>query len=190
MRRLLQVAGLIALFLLVPLSVSAAGAPQGPCRLIDPSTCPSASELVRAQGFVSALGHFTGAAKVSYFKSGRSLSEQALYGLGGESQNVVQLSDKRYLFAACPSRDCGGIAAAIVVNEFGQIQAVGFSSFHCESACDDYRHLDFYFRKGGEDDTVLAALKAWGTSEQLRRTLRRPEADEGIESRMDVHYLP
>ncbi len=171
------------------MSVSAATA-TGPCRMIDPSTCSDAKQLVRANGFVQALSHFSGDAKASYFSTNRTLSSQALSAFGGTAEPVLVLADKRYLFSACPSRDCAGSAAAIVLNEFGQIEGVAFSSFHCETGCEDFRHLDIYMRKDGQDDAVLAALKAWGTSDGLRKTLSRPEADDGIASRMDVHLLP
>ncbi len=190
MRRLLSFACLMALLLLLPLAASAAAAPKGPCRMIDPSTCGNGNELARANGFIQALGHYAGSEKASYFKSSRSLSEQTLAGLTGAAQNVVQLSDNRYLFSGCPSRECGGNATAVVLNEYGQILGIAFSSFHCETACDDYRHLDFYFRKGDQDDTVLAALKAWGTGDKLHQSQNRPDADDGIDKRMDVHLLP
>lgn len=189
MRKLLKLACLIALAWSASLSVSAATA-TGPCRLIDPSTCSDARQLVRANGFVQALSHFSGDTKASYFSTDRTLSSQALSAFGGTAAPVVPLADKRYLFSACPSRDCAGNAAAIVLNEYGQIEGVAFSSFHCETGCEDYRHLDIYMRKEDQDAAVLAALKAWGTSENLRKTLPRPEADDGIDKRMDVHLLP
>jgi hypothetical protein len=158
--------------------------------LIDPSTCSDARELVRASGFVQAIGHFAGDAKARYVTADRSVSSQALSAFGGATEDAVALADKRYLFSACPSRECGGSAAAIVLNEYGQIEGIAFSSFHCETGCEDFRHLDIYMRKDGQDDAVLAALKAWGTSDKLRKTLWRPEADEGIDKRMDVHLLP
>ena len=94
------------------------------------------------------------------------------------------------MFTACPARECGGSAAAVIVNEYGQIEALGFSSYHCDTACDDFRHLDFYVRKDGDNQALIAALKAWGTGDPLKSTLWRPEADQGIENRMDVHTLP
>ena len=189
MRKLLKLACLIALAWSATVSVSAATA-TGPCRLIDPSTCHDARALARANGFVQALSHFAGDAKASYFSTERSVSSQALSAFCGTAEDVVALADKRYLFSACPSRDCGGTAAAIVLNEFGQIEGMAFSSYHCETGCEDYRHLDIYMRKDVQDDAVLAALKAWGTSDNLRKTVSRPEADEGIDKRMDVHLLP
>jgi hypothetical protein len=191
MCNLLRIVVLVLLLSIVPCSVFAAtAAPVGPCRMIDPSTCANANELARSNGFTQALGHFTGDSKVNYFRGNRSLNDQAMSALGGSSATVVELADKRFLFAACPARDCGGSAAAIIVNEYGQIEALGFSSFHCDTACDDFRHLDFYVRKDGDNDTLVAALKAWGTGDALKRTVWRPEADEGIDSRTDVHTLP
>jgi hypothetical protein len=190
MRRLIKAACLLAL-LIAPLAVSAAGSlPSGPCRMIDPSTCPNTKELVRASGFAQALGHFSGNLKVGYFKSNSSLSEQALAALGGESEHVVPLGDKRYLFSACPPHDCKGDAAAVVVNEYGQIEALGISSFHCGASCEDVRHLDFYIKTDAQDDALLAALKAWGTSDNIHKALWHPEADDGIAARTEVHLLP
>lgn len=191
MCNLLRIVVLVLLLSIVPCSVFAAtAAPVGPCRMIDPTTCANANELARANGFTQALVHFTGTSKVNYFRGSRPLDDQALSALGGSSAAVQELADKRFLFSACPARDCGGSAAAIIVNEYGQIEALGFSSFHCDTACDDYRHLDFYVRKDGDNDTLIAALKAWGTGDALKRTMWRPEADDGIDQRMDVHTLP
>ncbi|HET6554944.1 MAG TPA: hypothetical protein VFG49_15565 [Dyella sp.] len=189
MRKLFGLACLIALAWSLSASVWAADKPAGPCRLIDPSTCSSASELSRASGFTTALGHFVGDEKASYFSSKRSLSAQALSAFSGQQYNVVLLGNGRYLYSACPARDCTGNAAAIVVDEYGKIEALGFSSFHCDTGCDDYRYLDIYVRKDGQDDAVLAALKQWGTSDRLR-DVGRPGADDGIDKRMDVHLLP
>lgn len=190
MRRLIKAACLLAL-LMAPWAASAAGSmPSGPCRLIDPSTCPSTSELVRAQGFVQALGHFAEGLKVGYFKPDRSLSEQAASALTGQSANVIVLDGKRYLFSGCPTRDCRGNAAAVILNEYGQIEALGISSFHCAAQCDEVRHLDFYVKSDAQDDAVLAALKAWGTSDNVRSGMFHPEADDGIAGRMDVHSIP
>jgi hypothetical protein len=100
------------------------------------------------------------------------------------------LADKRFLFTACPARECGGSAAAVILNEYGQIEALGFSSYHCDTACDDFRHLDFYVRKDGDNEALISELKAWGLGDPLKSTLWRPEADQGIESRVDVHLLP
>lgn len=184
MRMLLKMACLLALWV-TPLVATA-----GPCRLIDPSTCPRTSDLVRASGFAQALGHFTGDGKASYFKSDKSISSQALDGLQGPAQNAVPLADQRYLFAACPSRDCGGSAVAVILNEYGQIEGLAFSSFHCDDICDNRRYLDIYMRKDGQDATVLSALKQWATGDELRKTLWHPEADNGLDQRMDVHLLP
>ncbi|WP_157971328.1 hypothetical protein [Dyella sp. C9] len=187
---LLKIACLVAL-LCAPLIAAAAGAvPSGPCRLIDPTTCSTTSDLARASGFTEALGHFASGTKASYFRSNRSLSEQLLSGLGGAAESVQALPDKNYLFAGCLSRDCGGIASAVIVNEYGQILAIGFSSFHCDSICDDQRYLDFYFRKDTQDDALVAALKSWGTSDKLHKSLIHPEADDNIEKRIDVHIIP
>ncbi|WP_267222477.1 hypothetical protein [Dyella silvae] len=191
MCKLLQAVCLIALLLIMPWSASSAeGVPAGPCRMIDPSTCVNAKDFSHASGFSEALGHFIGSSKVSYFQSDRSLSGQAMSGLGGAGAGVVTLADKRYLFSACPSRDCRGSAAAIIVNEYGQIEALGFSSFHCDAACDDYRHLDFYVRKNGDNDPLIAALKNWATSDSLRKTLPSTDADNGIDGRTSIHVLP
>ncbi|RAO77077.1 hypothetical protein [Dyella jiangningensis] len=189
MRKLFTLACLVALAWSASFTVAAATA-TGPCRLIDPSTCADAKELARANGFTQALSHFTGGVKASYFSTDRTVSAQALSAFGGAADHVVPLADNRYLFAACPSRECGGSAAAIVVNQYGQIEGLGFSSFHCETGCEDYRHVDIYMRKDSQDDTVVAALKAWATSDRLRQSVTRPEADEGIDKRMDVHLLP
>ncbi|QNK02639.1 hypothetical protein [Dyella telluris] len=181
----------VLLLLLVPCaSFAASAAAHGPCRLIDPSTCSDANQLSRANGFATALGHFAGDGKVNYFRGNRSVSEQALSGLGGSSPTVQVLSDNRFLFTACPARECGGSATAVIVNEYGQIEALGFSSYHCDTACDDFRHLDFYVRKDGDNATLIAALQAWGTGDALKATMWRPEADQGIDKRTDVHTLP
>ncbi|WP_109127288.1 hypothetical protein [Dyella sp. C11] len=193
MCKLMRIVVLMLLLSVVPCSVFAAtAAPQGPCRIIDPATCADANQLARASGFVTALGHFVGDSKVNYFRGNRSISEQAISALGGSaaSVQVLSLADKHYLFSACPARDCGGSAAAVIVNEYGQIEAVAFSSFHCDTACDDVRHLDFYVRKDGDNTPLIAALKAWGTGDPLKSTVWRPEADQGLDGRMDVHTLP
>jgi hypothetical protein len=191
MCKLLQAACLVVLLLIMPCAASAAvGVPSGPCRMIDPSTCGNANDIARASGFSEALGHFTGSSKVSYFQSNRSLSGQALTGLGGSSASVMPLSDKRFLFSACPARDCRGSAAAIIVNEYGQIEALGFSSFHCDAACDEYRHLDFYVRKDGDNDALITALKSWATGDSLRKTLSSADADKDIDVRTSIHVLP
>lgn len=191
MCKLVRIVCLVLLLAIVPCSVLAAtAAPVGPCRMIDPSTCATANQLTRANGFATALGHFTGDDKVNYFRGNRSVSEQALSALGGSSPLVQVLADNRYLFSACPSRECGGSAAAIIVNEYGQIEALGFSSYHCDTACDDFRHLDFYVRKDGDNVPLIAALKAWATGDALKSTMWRPEADQGIDGRTNVHTLP
>lgn len=189
MRKLFGLACLIVLALSVSASVWAADKPTGPCRMIDPTTCTSANELSRASGFSSALGHFVGDERASYFGSKRSLSSQALAAFSGQQYNVVQLSNGHYLYSACPARECSGNAAAIVVDEYGKIEGLGFSSFHCDTGCEDFRYLDIYVRKDGQDDAVLAALKQWGTSDRLREA-GRPGADDGIDKRLDVHLLP
>lgn len=191
MCKLMRILCAVLLLSVVPCSVFAAtAAPAGPCRIIDPSTCANANQLAHANGFVTALGHFAGDSKVNYFRGSRSVSDQALSALGGSSASVQLLADNRYLFTACPARECGGSAAAVIVNEYGQIEALGFSSYHCDTACDDFRHLDFYVRKNGDNQALIAALKAWGTGDPLKSTLWRPEADQGIENRTDVHTLP
>ncbi|MFC4525405.1 hypothetical protein ISN76_04055 [Dyella halodurans] len=191
MRRLLIKSACLVAVLIAPSLAAAAGtSPPGPCRLIDPSTCPNANELVKSSGFAQALGHFANSAKANYFRSNRSLSEQALTVLGGTPEHVVLLDDKRFLFAAVPSHDRGGDAAVVILNEFGQIQALGFSSFHCDVACEDHRYLDFYVRKDTQDEAVLAALKTWGTSDRIRKALWRSDADDGLDGRTAVHVLP
>lgn len=191
MCKLMRIVLGVLLLAIVPCSVFAAtAAPVGPCRMIDPSTCANANQLAHASGFATALGHFIGNGKVTYFRSNSSVSEQALSGLGGSSPLVQTLADSRYLFSACPSRECGGSAAAIIVNEYGQIEALGFSSYHCDTACDDFRHLDFYVRKDGDNASLIAALKAWATGDALKSTMWRPEADQGIDGRTSVHTLP
>jgi len=191
MSKIARLACFILLLLVVPASVWAAtAAPVGPCRMIDPTTCANANQLARASGFATALGHFAGGSKVSYFQGNRSVSEQALAALGGSSPSVQTLANDRYLFSACPTRECGGSAAAIIVNEYGQIEALGFSSYHCDTACDDFRHLDFYVRKDGDNATLVAALKAWATADALKSTMWRPDADQGLDGRINVHTLP
>jgi hypothetical protein len=191
MSKLVRIACAVLLLLLVPCSVFAANAvPQGPCRMIDPTTCADANQLSRASGFATALGHFAGAGKVNYFRGSISVSEQALSALGGSSPSVQVLANNRYLFTACPARECGGSAAAVIVNEYGQIEALGFSSYHCDTACDDFRHLDFYVRKDGDNVPLIAELTAWATGDKLKGTMWRPDADQGIDKRTDVHTLP
>lgn len=190
MRKLLKISCLLAL-LVAPWAASAAGnLPSGPCRMIDPTTCSTANQLARASGFAQAVGHFTGEQKVGYFKANRTVAEQVLAALGGEPDSVVTLADKRYLFSACPPHDCKGNAAAVVLNEYGQIEAVGISSFHCDTSCEDVRHLDFFMKKDDQDDTVLAALKTWGTSDTIHKVLWHAESDDGIDGRTQVHLIP
>ncbi len=191
MRRLLvKSACLIAVLIAPSLALAAGTLSPGPCRLIDPSTCSNANELVKSSGFAQALGHFANSAKANYFRSNRTLGEQALTALGGAPEEVVLLGDKRFLFAATPPHDRGGDAAVVILNEFGQIQALGFSSFHCGVTCEDHRYLDFYVRKDTQDETVLAALKTWGTSDRIRKALWRSDADDGLGGRTAVHVLP
>jgi hypothetical protein len=191
MRRLLLKSAYLVALLIAPALVSAAGTlPAGPCRLIDPSTCSNTNELVKSSGFAQALGHFANSAKASYFRSNRSLSEQALTALGGAPENVVRLEDKHFLFAAAPPHDRGGDAAVVILNEFGQIEALGFSSFHCDVSCEDHRYLDFYVRKDAQDEAVLAALKTWGTSDKIHKAVWRSDADDGLDGRMALHLLP
>lgn len=190
MRKLWKLACLVVLAWGATFTTFATSAPRGPCRLIDPSTCADAKELARAKGFMQELAHFIGDAKASYFSTDRTVSSQAMSAFSGAPDGMTQLSPNRYLFAACPDRECDGSAAAIMLNEYGQIKGLVFSSFHCETGCEDYRHVDIYMRKDDQDDGVLAALKAWATSDKLRKTVGRPEADEGIDKRMDVHLIP
>ncbi|AHX16090.1 hypothetical protein CH75_01675 [Dyella jiangningensis] len=189
MRKLFKLACLVALAWSASFTVFAA-AIQGPCRLIDPSTCADTKELARTKGFMQELAHFIGDEKASYFSTDRTVSSQAMSAFNGAPDGVTQLTPSRYLFAACPERGCDGSAAAIMLNEYGQIKGLVFSSFHCATGCEDYRHVDIYMRKDDQDDAVLAALKAWATSDKLRKTMSRPDADEGIDKRMDVHLLP
>jgi hypothetical protein len=188
---LMRVLVLLVLFFIAgPLAEKVVAASPIHCSIGDPTTCPSTSDLAWSPGFSAAITRFAGNKKVSYFRSNRSLSEQALSGLGGPPEERVELPGKRYLFSACPLHDCAGNAVAVILDAQGAIQALGFSSFHCEQKCDlSHRHLDFYLHQGARDESLVIALRAWGTGEQIRTLLHDPTVDDRINERTDIHFL-
>jgi hypothetical protein len=139
----------------------------------------------------TAVKGFIGQSKVNYFRPAKPLSWQALYALGGVPEDRLRLPDNRYLFGACPAHDCGGQAAAIILDDHGTIEAIGFSSFHC---CEprtnlDHRYLDLYVRRGAAANTLIAELKNWLTGETVTSLLNDRHDDDGISSRISAHFL-
>src|SRR5271166_1696657 len=131
------------------------------CVMTKPSSCSNTSWLSRSPGFATKVKQFIGGSEVNYFRAAKTLTWQALYGLGGPPQERLPLPDNRHLFGACPAHDCGGQAAAIILDDYGTIEAIGFSSFHC---CEphtrlDHRYLDLYVRRGASADKLIAELK-------------------------------
>jgi hypothetical protein len=179
---------LFPLFAILALPVASA---TDSCVMTKPTSCSNTSWLSWSPGFATAVRQFIGQFKVNYFRSAKSLSWQALYGLGGPPQERLPLPDNRYLFGACPAHDCGGQASAIILDGDGSIEAIGFSSFHC---CEpnnnlDRRYLDLYVRRGASADTVIAELKNWLTGSNVTSMLSDPRVDDGISSRIAVHLL-
>ena len=136
------------------------------------------------------MTRFIGTGKVNYFRHDRALDWQALYGLGGPPDERKALPGGLFLFAACPAHDCGGQAAAIVLDAHGAIEGIGFSSFHCANRCDvDHRYLDFYVRRGATADTIMSALTEWGHGPAIRSLLQDPKVDDGLAERTTVKLL-
>jgi hypothetical protein len=161
------------------------------CVVSDPLSCPNTNYLSWSPGFGAAVSRFIGSGKADYFRRNRTLSWQALYGLGGPPDPRKSLPGGLFLFAACPAHDCGGQAAAVVLDDHGAIEAIGFSSFHCADKCDfDHRYLDFYVRRGPTADTVISALTAWGQGPGIRSMLHDPKVDDGLAGRTTIELLP
>jgi hypothetical protein len=161
------------------------------CVMTKPTTCSNTSWLSWSPGFATAVKKFIGQSKVNYFRSAKALSWQALYGLGGPPQERLSLPDNRYLFGACPAHDCGGQASAIILDDDGSIEAIGFSSFHCceSNTILDRRYLDLYVKRGASADTVITELKSWLIGSVVTSMLSDPRVDDGIDSRIAVNLL-
>ena len=186
MSRLLRAPSLAVLCLLSATLEQAVAAGPDPCVMSKLSTCSNTSMLAWSPGFGTAVKKFIGITRVSYFRHAKSLSWQALYGLSGPPEEPLRLPENRYLFSACPAHDCGGQAAAIILDDQGNIEAIGISSFHCcEPHVDlDHRYLDFYIRRGASADKLIAALKDWGTGSTVTSMLKDPHDDDGIAGRI------
>ncbi len=168
----------------------AAGTPVA-CALRDPLSCSNTNSLSWAPGFGAAISGFFGNRMASYFVGNTALSSQALDGLGGPPAERKSLSSGLFLFSACPAHNCGGQAVAVVLDNHGQIKAVGFSSFHCETQCDvDHRYLDFYVARGPMSDSIVSSLSAWGSSQSIRDALTDAHVDDGIAKRTVTHLVP
>jgi hypothetical protein len=191
MSPLLRVTSLTGLCLLSAILAQAVASALDPCVMSKPSTCSDTSWLSWSPGFATAVKGFIGHTRVSYFRPKKTLSWQALYGLGGPPEERLRLPENRYLFSACPAHDCGGQAAAIILDDQGNIQAIGFSSFHCCEPHTDlnHRYLDFYVRRGASADILIAELKNWGTGSTITSMLHDPHDDDGIASRISTHLL-
>jgi len=192
MSPLLRVVNLAGLCLLSAILARAAASAPDNCEMSKPLTCSNTSWLSWSPGFAIAVTGFIGHTRVSYFRPKKTLSWQALYGLSGPPGQRVRLPDNRYLFSACPAHDCGGQAAAIILDDQGNIEAIGFSSFHC---CEphtnlDHRYLDFYVRRGASADSLIAELKNWGNGLTVTSMVHDPRDDDGIASRISTHLLP
>ncbi|HEU4669141.1 MAG TPA: hypothetical protein VFR91_00410 [Dyella sp.] len=159
------------------------------CTATKPAHCTSVNPLVWSVTFRQRIGHFLGNAKVSYFQADRPLASQALLGLGGPPDPPVALGGGRYLFSACPPHDCGGNAAATILDGSGRVLAVGFSSFHCSEGCESERYVDLYVRGPQADASLVAALKAWATGPRVRSLLADPGVDEALGERTAIHLL-
>jgi hypothetical protein len=171
-------------------SVHSAANPPIRCLLRDPTSCPTTNYLSWSPGFEDAVTRFIGTTKVNYFRHDRALDWQALYGLGGPADDRKALPGGLFLFAACPAHDCGGQAAAIVLDAHGSIKGIGFSSFHCANRCDvDHRYLDFYVRRGPTADTVISALTEWGHGPAVQSLLQDPRVDDGLVERTTVKLV-
>jgi len=160
------------------------------CVISNPLSCPNTNYLSWSPGFEAALTNFLGTNRVDYFRHDRGLSWQAQYGLGGPPDSRKSLPGGLFLFAACPAHDCGGQAAAIVLNDRGTIQGIGFSSYHCGPQCDfDHRYLDFYVRRGPTADTVVSVLTGWGQGSSFDAMTYNPKANDGLAERTAIVLL-
>lgn len=181
---------LVSFVVVVPIAEQVADAAPIHCSMRDPTSCPNTGFLHWSRGFSAAVKRFAGDNRVSYFQRELPLSAQALDGLGGPPQDRVDLPARRYLFSACPAHDCAGNATAIILDAHGRILALGFSSF-CETECDfANRRLDFYLHEPERDESLITALKAWGTGAWIKELHMDPSIDVGIEQRTYVHWLP
>lgn len=189
---LLRVTNLASLFLLSAMLPQAAESRSDSCAMSAPLTCSNTSWLSWAPGFATAVIGFIGQTRVSYFRPKKSLSWQALYGLSGPPEERLTLPGSHYLFSACPVHDCGGQAAAIILDDEGNIEAIGFSSFHCCEPHTDlnHRYLDFYVRRGASAIMLIAELKNWGTGSTVTSMLNDRRDDDGIAGRISTHFLP
>jgi hypothetical protein len=132
-----------------------------------------------------------GAGRASYFRRNGTLGSQALFGLHGPPEERKSVAGNLFLFGACPAHQCGGQAAAVILNNLGVVKAMGFSSFHCEARCDlGHRYLDFYVARGPASDLLVSALVEWGRGSSIRALLEDPHVDDGIEGRTVTHLLP
>jgi hypothetical protein len=178
---------------LILAAASAHSADNAPirCVLSSPLSCPNTNYLSWSSGFAAAVTRFIGNGKADYFRPNQTLSWQALYGLGGPPDDRKSLLGGLFLFAACPAHDCAGQAAAVVLDDHGAIEAIGFSSFHCADKCDfDHRYLDFYVRRGPTADTLISALTEWGHGPGIRSLLHDPRVDDGLAGRTAIELLP
>lgn len=175
-------------------SVSSAQSTQGlpiHCVLSNPTSCLDISALWWSPEFTKAVTRFAGNERASYFRHDKTLSSQALFGLRGPPESRISLPGGFYLFAACPAHECGGQAAAMVLDEHGKIRGIGFSSFHCAPRCDfDHRYLDFYVRRGPSAETIASELSTWGRADHIHSLIQNPQADDEIEHRTSAHLLP
>lgn len=187
-----RVIRLAALCLFSALLAKAVASAPSPCVMSQPTTCSNTGWLHWSPGFSDKVKRFIGPAKVTYFRHNRSLSWQALYGLGGPPEERVPLPGHRYLFSACPAHDCGGQAAAIILDDRGEIEAIGFSSFHCCEPHPDlhHRYLDFYVTRGASAESLIAALREWGMGSTVTSMLQDAHLDDGIYNRISTHLLP
>src|SRR5450631_222319 len=97
------------------------------CVFSNRTSCPDISALWWSPVFTKAVTRFAGTERASYFRHDKTLSSQALFGLRGPPESRISLPGGLYLFAACPAHECGGQAAAMVLDEHGNIRGIGFS---------------------------------------------------------------
>ena len=170
------------------IAVHAHAAPMH-CLVNSPTTCPNTNFLSWAPGFDKAVARFTRGLESIYFGAKSALKDEALLGLGGPPQERVELPGHRYLFSACPPHDCAGNAVAVILDAHGNVQALGFSSFHCGLGCDiHHRYLDFYIRQGLDQDPLIEALWEWGTGDTSHPNF--PEANIGLKTRLHIYPVP
>jgi hypothetical protein len=182
---------LLAIFELSAVIALPVASASDSCVMTKPSACSNTGWLHWSPGFAAAVRGFIGQSTVNYFRAGKPLSWQALYALDGVPEERLELPGNRYLFGACPPHGCGGQAAAIIVDDHGTIEAIGFSSFHCcePGAKLEHRFLDLYVKRGASADTLIAELKSWLTGSTVTALLDDPHVDDGIDSRIASHLL-